>query len=95
MTHSGEIVNIGTEVVLKAEMFCHYTYVKSQNQLTVLDILGAEDSLCDPEIASCQLVDEDENILFCNGNLSSQAIDMFLSKHVCNKFCKLLNLHKE
>jgi hypothetical protein len=80
---------------LKAEMFFYYTYVRSQNQLLVLDIQGANYSLCVPEIASSQLVDDNENILFCNGNLSSQAIDTFVSQHVCNKFCKLLQLHEK
>ena len=76
-------------------MFSHYTYVKSRKQLMVLDIQGAAYSLCNPEIASSQLVDEKDNILFCNGNLSSTVIDTFISQHVCNKFCKLLQLHEK
>ena len=84
-----------SDIALKAEMFSHYTYAKSQSQLMVLDVQGAGYSLCDPEIASSQLVDDEENILFCNGNLSSQAIDTFDAQHVCNKFCKLLLLHEK
>ena len=86
------IPHAGCDLALKAEMFAYYKYVKSQNRLMVLDIQGADYSLCDPEIASAQLVDDD-NILFCNGNLSSQAIDTFVSQHACNKFCKMLQLH--
>ena len=96
INNTGEIIHrAGGDLALKAEMFSHYTYVKSQNQLMVLDIQGANYSLCDPEIASSQLVDDNDNILFCNGNLSSQAIDTFVSQHVCNKFCKLLQLHEK
>ena len=61
----------------------------------VLDIQGAGYSLCDPEIASAELVDDDANILFCNGNLSSDAIDSFVAQHACNKFCELLCLHEK
>ena len=92
VNNTGEIIpHAGCDLALKAEMFAHYTYVKSQNRLMVLDIQGADYSLCDPEIASSQLVDDNDNILFCNGNLSSQAIDTFVSQHVCNKFCKMLH----
>ena len=47
--------------------------------------------LYDPEIASSELV-EDGEVLFCAGNLSKTAIDNFVFHHVCNKFCKLVQL---
>ena len=81
------------EVGLKAECYCHYTYVKSGEQLMVLDIQGVNYTLCDPEIASTNLQDTtDQSILFCSGNLSSQAIENFLTFHACNKYCELLKL---
>ena len=96
VNNAGEIVpHDGCDPALKAEMFAHYTYVKTNMQLMVLDIQGAKYWLCDSEIASSQLVDDDENILFCNGNFSSQAIDTFMLQHVCNKFCKLLQSDKK
>ena len=52
----------GSDIASKAEMFSHYTYVKSGRRLMVLDIQGAGYSLCDPEIASAELVDDDANI---------------------------------
>ena len=43
INNTGEIIHHdGNDLALKAEMFSHYTYVKSQNNLMVLDIQGAE-----------------------------------------------------
>ena len=96
INNTGEIlVSDGSDIASKAEMFSHYTYVKSGKRLMVLDIQGAGYSLCDPEIASAELVDDDANILFCNGNLSSDAIDSLVAQHACNKFCELLCLHEK
>ncbi|XP_028418714.1 eukaryotic elongation factor 2 kinase-like [Dendronephthya gigantea] len=81
------------EASLKAQCFCHYTYVKSGKQRTVTDIQGVGYNLCDPEIASTNQKDVDnESILFCSGNLSLQAKDTFLIFHSCNKYCKLLDI---
>ena len=85
-----------SDVGLKAQCYCHYTYVKSGKQLMVLDIQGVNYQLCDPEISSTNLKDTaDENILFCCGNLSFQAIENFFTFHVCNKYCELMKLPKE
>ena len=47
----------------------------------VTDIQGVDYTLCDPEVASSELKDPDDNLfLFCTGNLSFQDIDRFLSK---------------
>lgn len=96
INNTGEIiVSDGSDLAMKAETLSHYTYEKSGKRLMVLDIQGASYSLCDPEIASTQFTDDEDNILFCNGNLSRMAIDTFLSQHVCNKFCELLCLDKK
>ena len=34
----------------------------------------------------------DGKILFCAGNLLKTAIDAFSLQHVCNKYCKILEL---
>lgn len=82
-----------SEISLKAEAFVHYTFVKSGKQLMVTDIQGVNYLLCDPEIASAKLLDDDDSsILFCSGNLSDVAINNFFVKHSCNKFCHLLEL---
>ena len=82
-----------TEVSLKAEAFVHYTYIKSKKQLMVTDIQGIGYTLCDPEIATVQQCDpDDQSIYFCTGNLSNQAIDPFFEKHECNMYCRLLEL---
>ncbi|XP_028414878.1 transient receptor potential cation channel subfamily M member 6-like [Dendronephthya gigantea] len=94
VNNNGDIIPLDDEEAsLKAQCFCHYTYVKSGKQLMVLDIQGVGYNLCDPEIASTNLKDVDnERILFCSGNLSLQAIETFLIFHSCNKYCKLLDI---
>jgi hypothetical protein len=62
----------------------------------LIDIQGSGYALCDPEIATESLKDDDDNdnseILFCCGNLSTMAIQGFLNEHFCNKYCKMLAL---
>lgn len=85
-----------SELSLKAESFVHYTYVRFNKQLMVVDIQGIKYHLCDPEVASSGLreVEDDESspILFCCGNLSSGVIHRFLIEHKCNKYCRMLKL---
>lgn len=95
INNTGDIFGIGSEQSIKAETFVHYSYVKSAKQLMIVDIQGVNYALCDPEIASSTLMARDETILFCSGNLSTAAIEVFLSNHTCNKFCKLLKLDQE
>ena len=83
-----------SEIALKAETFAHYTYEKSEKKLIVLDVQGVGFTLTDPEIASAELRDSKNNILFCSGNLSILAIQTFLSMHTCNHYCSLLGLSK-
>ena len=94
INNNGEICgDVSSDLSLKAEAFVHFTYVNSNQQLMVSDIQGVDYWLCDPEIASAKLIDEnDSSIFFCCGNLSTTAIDTFFQAHSCNKFCGLLNL---
>ena len=85
-----------SELNLKAETFVHYTFQKSNQQLMVTDIQGVNYSLCDPEIATAELEDpEDQAIRFCTGNLSDAAIKTFFTCHKCNTYCEMLKLPKQ
>lgn len=95
INNTGDIFGVGSELSMKAETFVHYSYVKSAKQLMIVDIQGVNYALCDPEIASSTLMARDETILFCSGNLSTAAIEVFLSRHTCNKFCQLLKLDQK
>lgn len=80
--HWGSVRPDSGEVSCKAETFSHYTYCKSGKQLMVVDIQGVNYTLFDPEIATSELLDNaDQSILFCCGNLSSQAIEKFKTEH--------------
>ena len=57
----------------------------------VVDIQGCDHLLMDPEVATTKLQEDDE-YLFCAGNLASYAIDTLASSHKCNEFCKGLKL---
>ena len=65
----------------KVEAFVHYTYNKLEGNLMVLDIQGIGNILCDPEIAAEDIVDIDDEFLFCLGNLVTNAIQAFLGAH--------------
>ena len=69
INNDGTIVN-GVETsadgLKKVEAFVHYTYKKSEGNLMVLDIQGIGNVLCDPEIATEDIVDIDDEFLFCN-----------------------------
>ncbi len=58
----------------------------------ILDVQGSGYKLFDPEIASTDLFDEDDRVLYCAGNLSKEAIERFTSMHKCNDFCKAISL---
>ena len=76
----------------KVEAFVHYTYQKSEGNLMVLDIRGIGNILCDPEIATEDIVDIDDEFLFCLGNLAINAIQAFLGAHECNAYCEAVNI---
>ena len=88
------ILQDGSATALKAETFAHYTYEKSEKKLIVLDVQGVGFTLTDPEIASAELRDSKNKILFCSGSHSTLAIQGFLSVHACNNYCSLLGLLK-
>ncbi len=93
INNTGDIlIKDNSVIALKAESFAHYSYVKSGEQLIIVDLQGVGFTLFDPEIASAKLYDEDNSIYFCAGNLSITAIETFLIQHKCNRFCKLLKL---
>ena len=64
ITNYGYVCSNGSELSSKAETFSHYTYVSSEKQLIVLDIQEVEYTLCDPEIATSELVDNADNSFF-------------------------------
>ena len=80
-----------TELGLKAQAFVHYTYNKSDNHLVVLDIQGVGYKLCNHKTATTHKDDKD-NFYFCTGNPFTQATDALLSGHLCDKYCRMLNL---
>ena len=83
MNNTGEVCVSGDDVIVqKAEYL----------QLLVVDLQGSGHMLYDPEIATTQMFDSDEEFLFCGGNLNVVAIATFVKAHVCNKFCQLLGL---
>jgi hypothetical protein len=77
------------EVYDKAESLVHYTYTASKGKLMLLDIQGSEYTLYDPEIATSEIFDDEDEVLFCCGNLSTVSIDRFLAQHKCSKFCNM------
>ena len=81
----------------KAQCLAHFSYLKSNKSLMVLDIQGCGHTLYDPEIASASLRQPGyDEYLFCAGNLSDTAINAFLADHKCdsNVYCRLLGLDK-
>ena len=95
INNTGQLCGRPSELREIAETFSHFTYINSGRQLMVLDIQGIGHTLCDPEIATTELMDESgSSILFCCGNLSSDAIGKFKEAHACNKFCEALQLQK-
>jgi len=48
--------------------------------------------LFDPEIASAELLDSQNEVLFTTGNLSANAIENFKVNHTCNFYCRCLAL---
>ena len=84
--------NASNEFCLKAQCLTHFSYEKSDKMLMLLDVQGSGSNLFDPEIASAQLVDNDNHLLYCVGNLSKNAIDCFVAHDACNKYCEMAGL---
>ena len=49
-------------------------------------------ALRDPHVATEDIIDIDDELLFCLGNSAANAIQAFLGVHECNAYCKVLNL---
>eukprot|EP00112_Aurelia_sp_Birch-Aquarium-sp1_P010918 Seg2308.6 transcript_id=Seg2308.6/GoldUCD/mRNA.D3Y31 product="Transient receptor potential cation channel subfamily M member 6" protein_id=Seg2308.6/GoldUCD/D3Y31 len=91
INNTGAISSAETVIARKASAFVHFSYEQSQRKLMVVDIQGCGYTLMDPEIATIKR-QEDDQYLFCAGNLGSYAIQTFADSHECNTFCKDLQL---
>ncbi len=60
INNNGLLYGSVTEMRNKAESLAHYSYVRLNKELTVVDIQGCGYSLFDPEIASKELKGDDE-----------------------------------
>ena len=89
VNNDGNICDEFSDMREKAETFVHFTFQKSKTKLMITDIQGVGMVLCDPEIATTELSDDQNEgeMYFCIGNLSIHAIQQFKSNHVCNKYC--------
>ena len=96
VNNTGKVCNISDsykELSEKAQCLVHHSYSWSQRRLMLLDIQGSGSTLYDPEIATATILSkEDEELLFCCGNLSAIAIKTFVNSHKCNKFCEMIGL---
>lgn len=70
MNNTGEVC-ISDENVIgqKSECLSHFSYDISNSQILVADLQGSGHMLYDPEIVTGQILDSDEEFLFCAGNL--------------------------
>ena len=95
VNNDGSIVNQSASALenqLKAECLCHYSYMKSDKRLLLVDIQGSGSTLFDPEIATAGAFVRNGELNFCMGNLSDTAINMFTSLHTCNLYCHMVGL---
>ena len=76
----------------KCECLSHFSFEKSDHQVMLVDVQGSGNKLFVPEIASAKLLDEDDHVLYCAGNLSKEAMKTFISQHKCNRFCEAVAL---
>ena len=67
----------------KAEFLAHFSYEKSDYQVMFVDVQGVGYELFDPEIASAELVDTQNEVLFTTGNLSATAIQNYKVNDTC------------
>ena len=87
------------EIYAKAQCLVHFSYHRSERKLMLLDIQGSSFKLYDPEIATTDLLANNESlgskeVNFCAGNLSCVAIDSFKSKHICNIYCEMMSIEQ-
>jgi hypothetical protein len=75
-------------------MVLNLPLVLVQQKMMLTDIQGSKYSLYDPEIATENLIDDDE-LYFCCGNQSTTGIENFLCEHEYNKYCQMLKLEQD
>ena len=94
INNDGTILENSDENALQmAECLTHFSYVKSENALLLVDIQGCGYKLYDPEIATSKgSFDEEDELLFCMGNLSTVAKKNFFLQHKCSNLCLLAEL---
>ena len=85
-------VETSADGLKKVDAFVHYTYKKSEGNLMVLDIHGIGNVFYDPEIATEDTVDIDDEFLFCLSNLAANVIQAYLGVHECDAYCEAVNL---
>ena len=93
--NDGTIVNgvkTSADDLKKVEALAHYVYIKLEGNLEVLDIQGIGNILCEPEIATEDIADIDDEFIFCLGNLATNAIQAFVGVHKCNAYCEAVNI---
>ncbi|CAB4007574.1 transient receptor potential cation channel subfamily M member 6-like [Paramuricea clavata] len=73
----GTLCGTSTYIRMKAESLSHYSYVRSDEKLMVVDIQGSSHKLFNPEIASYELQEDDE-YLFSTGNIQC-------NNHICER----------
>ena len=61
INNNGSICLNDLDITENAETFVHYTYEKSNNSLMITDLRGVGYHLCDPEIATETIVDEESD----------------------------------
>ena len=82
-------------IMKKAETLMHYSYQVSQGECLLVDIQGTGYQLYDPEIASKTLTSDvggANQLNFCIGYLSTEAIETFFDNHNCSIYCTMLDL---
>ena len=81
---------------MKAESLVHYSFIKSNKKMLVVNIQGAVCNPTDPEITTLSgHFDEEKHFLFFAGNFSMEACTKFVENHKCRAFCSLLGLEEE
>ena len=75
-----------------AEAFSHFTFEETNHRLMVLDIQGWPPYLIDPSVTSAEVKNEQDIWMYSIDNAGIVGIETFLGNHLCNNFCKILNL---
>ena len=93
VNNDGNVIPTNGHMQDMAEAFSHFTFVKSNSQLMVLDTQGSNEIMFDPEVATVvDTYDEIGSLNFCMGNMSKEAITTFFRMHKCGSLCKLLKI---